>query len=995
MNQKTVGLTLRVTILALALILVAGFAAVLPLDGVAYAQTGPTLTAVLAPGNSSVQLTWTPVSSADSYELYRQEVGGAWGSAMSMSGTSYTDSAVTAGKSYFYILRAITGGTAGSWSNTPKVSIPGGTAAPTTKPDLTATADGLTAIRLTWNTVSGASHYDLRRWNGTTNAWDRIGGDLTGNSHNDAGLESGEQYWYVMRAVNVGGNGPWSSADGVGYSTVTLPGTTEEPELSLTHPSRTTVELSWTVVAANATYVVQRQKTTTIGTDATAMGWEDLADDVTATSYTDNNATFDTTADVVATSYSYRVYALVDGEQTDYSNIKTVSIPETGSRPPTPTGLGVEVGGHDRLTITWSDSVSATRHELRYKRGSGNYSSATTRTSGYTHTGLSAVTEYTYQVRAVNVNGPSDWSAEVSATTSPTTSTSGQLSVPSGLRAVDATDDNDTADDTSDDIVGIKVTWNAVSNADTYDIRLWARQSVQDSALYAWRTVRVLTDDEITKGEIVLAQSSADAVTTDDVTDAVIEADTSYYVVIRATEGATDKGDWSTPVPVTTKATPPVMPTELVDHDNDAATDEIVVSTDNGLSITPRGDSILWVSWTAIPDAASYTLQWRLSGANQRWSSITVTGRTTNAHTGLRAGTTYHYRVRAENSGGNSAWSAEAEAATWAQQLATPTGLVTEDASTGEGNDVTPGVKLSWNAVSGATGYELQEWVGSSWVMIDADDDTSNSVMSTSETSYTDITGVIAGTANYYIVRAVNGDVKSDWSNPVSGSAKATPPSAITPVLDPTGQTIVRLTWPAVAGAISYELEWIEGGLATFTEFTSQQDKTLPATPTYYSHTGLKAGTRYSYRLRAVLPLDVTSQWPTNTAQVVTRPLAPQLSATALDHDTMKLTWDMVGLDSDGVDSADDYEIERRESGETTWTPVTLTTGDGAFACANKKCSANDELALDENTKYFYRIRVSKDDLTDLPSGAVGTSGNPITSYWDNASQRTSDDPDS
>ena len=107
MNQKTVGLTLKVTILALALILVAGFAAVLPLDGVAYAQTGPTLTAVPAPDDISVKLTWTPVSSADSYDLYRQEVGGAWGAAMSMSGTDYTDSAVTAGKSYFYILRAI------------------------------------------------------------------------------------------------------------------------------------------------------------------------------------------------------------------------------------------------------------------------------------------------------------------------------------------------------------------------------------------------------------------------------------------------------------------------------------------------------------------------------------------------------------------------------------------------------------------------------------------------------------------------------------------------------------------------------------------------------------------------------------------------------------------------------------------------------------------------------------------------------------------------
>ena len=79
MNQKTVGLTLRATILALALILVAGSLPLLPLDGVAYAQTGPTLTAVVAPDNSSVSLTWTAVGGATDYEVYRQEQGGTVG----------------------------------------------------------------------------------------------------------------------------------------------------------------------------------------------------------------------------------------------------------------------------------------------------------------------------------------------------------------------------------------------------------------------------------------------------------------------------------------------------------------------------------------------------------------------------------------------------------------------------------------------------------------------------------------------------------------------------------------------------------------------------------------------------------------------------------------------------------------------------------------------------------------------------------------------------
>ena len=117
MNQKTVGLTLRALTVALALILVAGTGLPL-LDGVAYAQlAGPTLTASATPDGSSIQLSWTEITGADGYQLYKQEKGGAWGAAMPMTGTSYSDTSVMAGKTYGYYVRATDGDTLGSWSN--------------------------------------------------------------------------------------------------------------------------------------------------------------------------------------------------------------------------------------------------------------------------------------------------------------------------------------------------------------------------------------------------------------------------------------------------------------------------------------------------------------------------------------------------------------------------------------------------------------------------------------------------------------------------------------------------------------------------------------------------------------------------------------------------------------------------------------------------------------------------------------------------------------
>ena len=985
MNQKTVGLTLRATIIALALILVVGSPALPPLDGVAYAQGGPTLTATALP-DGSVDVSWTAVGGADSYDLYKQPEGGSWSAAMSKTEITYNDTSVTAGTKYFYIVRAITAGAEGPWSNTVSVTLPGGTAAPASAPTLNAAADGLTGVDLSWNAIPTATSYDLRRWNPDTSSWDSIGNNPTGTSHDDDGLDSGTQYWYVIRAVNAGGNGPWSSEGGVGYTSVTLPSTTSEPVLSLTHTSRTVVDLSWTAVAANATYVVQRQSVTDTDTsdttDPVAGGWEDLDDDVTATAYQDDEADFialvDTTPNQL-TRYNYRVYALVDGEQTDYSNIKTVTIPETSSRPPVPASLTATVGGPDRITVTWANSAGADSHELRSKRESGNYSSPTTRTSGWSHTGLSADTEYTYQVRAVNVNGPSDWSGEVSATTSSTTSTSGQLGVPSGLRAADATDLMNTADDPSDDVAGIKVTWNRVSNADGYDLVVWmgtAYQEVTFGDANAEATVVAKREITVTSGSI----------------DGDINANSTYIFVIRATAGETDRSDWSAPVSAKTNSIRPVVPTAL--------------------AAAPRSESIIWVSWTAPEIGATtttggaaegYTLQWRRSGSSANWNSIDVKGKTNYAHTGLRAGTTYLYRIRAYNSGGMSAYThPDVETQTWASQLAIPSGLDSEDATT----DTGAGVKISWSKVTGATAYDVEKWNPETpgWETFDANG--AEDGTSTTATSFTDTgTGVVAGGSYWYIIRSLNGDVRSDWSAPVNGSAKQTDPPAMTLNLEPTGTNMIRLTWAAVANAESYELEWIEGALDAFTGFTSQTKVTLPATPTYYAHTGLKAGTRYSYRIRAMLPQDVTSTAGT-LAQAVTRPLAPNLSLTAIDHETMKLTWTMVALDGAGLETVDNYTIERRKSGETAWVPITPLAD--TFDCveADKECTVNDggiqsgvdadndgndDPQLSDNTKYYYRIRatadlaeVLADDKLDVPA---------VTSYWDYASQRTSADP--
>jgi fibronectin type 3 domain-containing protein len=160
------------------------------------------------------------------------------------------------------------------------------------------------------------------------------------------------------------------------------------------------------------------------------------------------------------------------------------------------------------------------------------------------------------------------------------------------------------------------------------------------------------------------------------------------------------------------------------------------------------------VLWNASVQATSFEV-WR-STSSSSTSAAKIGTPTTTTYDDTRAtpGTTYYYWVKAKNSQGTSGFSS---ADTGYRPLAPayPTGVIATDGT------CTGAVRVTWNAVSGASAYEV--WRGT-------DSSTAGAEMrgGTTATTYDD-TSAHPGTTYYYWIKARNAAGTSGFSTPNSG----------------------------------------------------------------------------------------------------------------------------------------------------------------------------------------------------------------------------------
>jgi fibronectin type 3 domain-containing protein len=156
-----------------------------------------------APGNAQVTLNWSASSGAATYYVKRSTTAGAEAQIATPTSTSYTDTGLTNGTKYFYVVSAYN--SYGQSANSAEVNAtPTAPATPPAAPTgLQATA-GNAQVTLSWSASTGATGYNVKRSTTNGGGYATISMPAT-TGYIDVGVTNSMTYYYVVTAVNSSG----------------------------------------------------------------------------------------------------------------------------------------------------------------------------------------------------------------------------------------------------------------------------------------------------------------------------------------------------------------------------------------------------------------------------------------------------------------------------------------------------------------------------------------------------------------------------------------------------------------------------------------------------------------------------------------------------------------------------------------------------------------------------------------------------------------------
>jgi len=151
---------------------------------------------------SSISLSWKKFSGADGYQVRRKVSGGSYETVTTTSSTSYKDKSLKQGQLYYYKVRAYTTDSSGKKTYTDYSSVVKAATKPKTPTSFKASATAFDTIKLSWGKVSGASGYQIQRYDSSKKKYKTVKTITSGStkSYSNGSLNASTKYKYRMRA---------------------------------------------------------------------------------------------------------------------------------------------------------------------------------------------------------------------------------------------------------------------------------------------------------------------------------------------------------------------------------------------------------------------------------------------------------------------------------------------------------------------------------------------------------------------------------------------------------------------------------------------------------------------------------------------------------------------------------------------------------------------------------------------------------------------------
>ena len=381
-------------------------------------------------------------------------------------------------------------------------------------------------------------------------------------------------------------------------------------------------------------------------------------------------------------------------------------------------------------------------------------------------------------------------------------------------------------------------------------------------------------------------------------TDVNAAAGNTYYYVVRAMKGSGSSAVYSK-----------FSPAQSIQY-------AITSLNAPSMTLTSAASGQPVVSWTKVNGAAQYEIYRSATGKANSFSIIRRTSALTYTDVNAAAGNTYYYVVRAISGSVKSAFCPAQSIQYAITSLNAPTMTLTSAAS---GQPV-----VSWTKVNGAAQYEIYR---------SADGKKFSIIRRTAALAYTDTTAA-AGNTYYYVVRAINGSVKSAFC-PAQRIQYAitslTAPSMTLKADTSSGQPVI--SWTKVNGAAQYEVYRSATGKANSFSIIRRTSALT------YTDVNAAAGNTYYYVVRAINGSVKSAFCPAQSIQyAITSLNAPTMTLTSAASGQPVVSWTK-------VNGAAQYEVYRSTNGKN----FSIVRRTAALSYTDTSAAAG--------TTYYYQVR--------------------------------------